>query len=290
MRIFSILIAVVFFIACKNQKSAEYNNDTNYNNIAEGISNNQAKLYSLPSPYQVSTFLQILDIKYNFPLIENNVNCTKQYSSPISKCLNLGINFVDIYYSYTYEKFAESYTMLSRIEDLMHELGLKSKKDYDLLNRIEKNFHKKDSLDSFIKLYQKDFEDYYEITDQKQLTFVIVAGIYIEGLYLISNIYEDAFRNKALTNFIDLSFKKVIFQQAIFLENLIELIDSYDDSKLHKLSDTLKEFQKLFNSAKLSYKILDNKNIDSVNFNKKYLKILKAKVSEVRNNIIEDKF
>ncbi|OFX55463.1 MAG: hypothetical protein A2046_12345 [Bacteroidetes bacterium GWA2_30_7] len=284
-----LVLFILFIISCKTPENKNNDNIDKSVSVANDLNSNQARVFSLPSPFQISAIIKLVGIDYNKTFIENTANNNIAYSSPIYKALNLGVNYVDIYYSTVYEKYEVSVVYLEKIEKLMDELGLKTKKDFNLVDRFEKNIHNKDSLDYFIKLYQNDIQEYYNISEEKQIAFIIMTGIYVEGLYLLTNIYENNLQNKMLNSFMDNSIKKVLFQQATVSDNLIELLSSYNDSKLDFLLEKLKTIQTEFNNMKIEYSSDSNNNITDVKINKKHIHNLMKVSTDIRNSIIAEK-
>lgn len=284
-------LAIFLFaiISCKTSENKDSGNSDKSISVADDLNSNQARVFSLPSPFQVSAIIKLIGVDYNNKFIENTANKDATYSSPVYKALNLGVNYVDIYYSTVYEKYDVSCVYLAKIENLMDDLGLKTKHDYKLVDRFEKNINNKDSLKQFISIYQNDIQEYYNITEEKQIAFIIMSGIYIEGLYLLTNIYDDNFKNKMLSSFMDNSIKKVLFQQAAISDNLIELLTSYNDSKLDFLIEKLKTIQAEFNNMKIEYSSDANNNITDVEINTKQIRNLMTVSTEIRNSIISEK-
>lgn len=284
-----LLLILAVISSCKTPENKTNDSSDKSISVASDLNSNQARVFSLPSPFQASAIIKLIGIDYNDKFLESTTNNQNTYSSPAYKALNLGIDYVDIYYSTIYEKYEVSGVYLEKIENLMYDLGLKTKKDYHLIDRFEKNIHHKDSLDLFIKMYQNDIQEYYNITEEKQIAFVIMSGIYFEGLYLLTNIYEENFKNKMLTSFMDNSIKKVLFQQATIADNLIELLSSYNDSKNDFILDKLKTIQTEFNNMKIEYSSDSNNNITDVKINKKHIKNLQIVCTDIRNGIILEK-
>ncbi|OFX28345.1 MAG: hypothetical protein A2033_05995 [Bacteroidetes bacterium GWA2_31_9] len=284
-----LLLILLAITSCKtNENKPDQTTDKSIS-VANDLSSNQARVFSLPSPFQVSAIIKLIGIDYNEKFTENTVHNQNTYSSPTYQALNLGVNYVDIYYSTVYEKYETSAAYLEKIENLMYDLGLKTKKDYKLIDRFEKNIHNKDSLDLFIKMYQNDIQDYYNISEEKQIAFIIMSGIYFEGLYLLTNIYEDNFKNKMLTSFMDNSIKKVLFQQANIADNLIELLSSYNDNKNDFILEKLKTIQTEFNNMKIEYSSDSNNNITDVKISKKHIHNLMKVSTDIRNSFIAEK-
>ncbi|HBF88940.1 MAG TPA: hypothetical protein DDX39_09890 [Bacteroidales bacterium] len=281
-----LIVLLLIAYGCKNAKNINFDESSESTDASNGLSANEAMVYSLPSPYQVSSLIKIAGIDYEKNIIEMPMKHSNLYSSPEYKSLNLGASLVDLYYTTIFEEYPTSAVFLQRVDELMYESGMKSVKFSKFANRIENNLDNKDSLYHYIGLYQQQFEDYYSVSDEKQKTFLIVSGVYIEGLYLLSEMYQNSFYTKSLTPFMEKSLNTSILQQAIFLDNLIELLESFNDPKIEPFVLRFKTLQNLFTTINIEYSLGKKNEIQQVKLLKKHMFQIHEIAKVLREDII----
>lgn len=288
MKINYILISAfltLFLFSCKNN-SEQKADSANSTKINANLSENEAVVFSLPSPYQISSVLKIAGVNYKKEIIDLPLKQSSLYSSPEYKSLNLGASLVDLYYSTIFEQYPTSLVFLQRVDELMYESGLKPIRDSKFMQNVENNIGNKDSLYYYIGEYQKQFENYYSINDEKQKTFLIVSGVYIEGLYLLCEMYRSSFYAQTLTMFMEKNLNNSILQQAIFLDNLVELLESYNDEKLEPFVLRFKSLQNLFNTINIEYSLGEKNQIQNVKLRKRQLFQIHEMAKALREDII----
>jgi hypothetical protein len=287
--LYTILISILIISSCRNNTSNEILEFPENSKIANDLNSNEAKVYSLPSPYQVSALIKLTGIKYQSNIVDLPRKQKASYASPEYKSMNLGISLVNLYYCSVYEQYTNSIVFLKKVDSFMYELGLKNQNTDNLKSRVEKNYTNKDSLKSYMRIYQKDFEKYYSSSEEKQKTFLIVGGIYIEGIYTLTEIYKGSFEAQNLTKFMEKSFNGAVLQQSIFLDNLIEILEAYNDTRLEKIILRFKDLQKLFAEINIKYEIGEKNEIKEVKLKMKNILEINAMVKKIREEIILEK-
>jgi len=288
--LYPILISILLISSCRNSDKGEGllefpDNST----LANDMASNQARVFSLPSPYQVSSIIKLTGIQYQSDIVEFPKKQKSMYASPEFKSINLGISLVDLYYCTIYEQYGNSLFFMKKVDNLMSELGLKNQNIEKLQRRAQNNYMNKDSLYKFMSIYQQNFEQFYSTSEEKQKTFLIVSGIYIEGLYTMTQIYKESFKAQTLTMFMEKSFNNSVLQQTIFLNNLIEILESYNDKRLEKIINRFKDLQKLFENINIDYKIGKDKEITDVKLRMNNVIQINEMVSKIREEIILEK-
>lgn len=285
---FTILIIISLFTACTNIKNESGQLPEQADPIAESLLENEIVAYTLPSPFQVSTLVKLLDIQYSNNVVRE-VNNNKAYTSDNYRALNLGINIVDFGYVTIYDKYQPAILYMRNIEKLMHELGLQSEEDKYIIKSFENNFGDKDSLKQIIKRHQNKIEYYFSVIKERKIGLLILSGFYVEGLYLSSNIYNEKFKDRTLSVFMKKNMNQLFLQQHIFLSNLIDLLEIYGDEELDGLIDRFVLLNDQFNSMQINYKQdpLSGK-ISKVKLKTKKLEDINVLVSDIRQKIINE--
>jgi hypothetical protein len=219
--IVSILLAVFFltsFAACKNRQSNERTTtapetEEHFDNKTEVIK--EISEYPLPTSFDVTRLLVEAGASYILNLC-NPVDNVNRYISLKSKALNLGVYGADLSYAATYNQAQETMQYLDVSRELLTDLEIEAGFNEDMVLRIERNIEEVDSLiniisDSFFKTYE-----YLESNEQDDMSILVMAGSWIEALYITTQINLISKDNSEIIN--------IIADQKASLEKLLEVM------------------------------------------------------------------
>lgn len=204
--------------ACKNRQGSEGTTSSpeprkNYDSktdVIQEISN-----YPLPSSFEVTKLLVEAGASYILNLC-NPVNSVNRYISLKSKALNLGVYGADLSYAATYNQAQETMQYLDVSRELLTDLEIEAGFNEDMVSRIEDNLDNVDSLiiiisDSFVRTYK-----YLASNEQDDMSILVMAGSWIEALYITTQI---SLISKDNTEIID-----IIANQNASLDKLLEVM------------------------------------------------------------------
>ncbi len=262
----TILIITVGFLACKNSNTnSPEGSEIPQDEIIKGEAILDLSGYPLPTSFYVTEMLN----KAGAPFILSIANSSENvgnYFSQKEKALNLGIYGADLCYASTYMMKQETMLYLKVSNRLTDEMKISTAFNREYIDRVENNLDYGDSLiliisDSFFDTYK------YLVENNKDVSALLVmAGSWIEGLYLTTQI--------ALTARDSIRFIEIIGQQKSSLTELIGLMEPVK-------SDT--DLSEIYNSLKNLYNIYEpiQGNISDSQFNE----IIDA-ISNIRNGIV----
>jgi hypothetical protein len=292
--LFCVAITVVF--ACKQKPvNTEQKDETGFgqNEYTDTIDlDNELNevYYRFPSPNEVFGFIKDAGLKYQPGLVNPSGN-NEKYVDSKSQTLNLGVYVADVAYIVLFGKSKEAITYFEAIHNLSDKAHVASAYDQPVIKRIQKNINNIDSLKSI------STDAYFSIIDnlvdnEKEKTLAVLsAGAYIECLYIATQ-SVDKFSDK------NMIVQRVADQKYAF-ENLMNYAEKYKDDanvaatliELNKLKDL---FASLTIDKKKKTEVKENKDgtfvFDGgakIVINEKQFLALKAKVNEVRKNIID---
>ena len=219
------LLAMVFlfvavFVSCHSDKKRKAERQTG--EIRKEI---EEYVYPLPSVFEVTQLLNAIEAGY-IAGITSNPTSAGAYFTEKGKAVNLGIYAADLAYVITYNKKPEVQTYFSACEALVRELDLTRAFRKDLADQIEANTDKKEQLVEIITGMLQNVYNYLNKQGRAELSYLIVAGTVIEGLYLTTHISENNFQNPEL-------IKAILYQKG-FLLKLEELMEESKDSEMIK--------------------------------------------------------
>ncbi|MBN2756621.1 MAG: hypothetical protein JXR51_05530 [Bacteroidales bacterium] len=175
------------------------------------------RLFSVPSPFQVSVLVKNNKIPYNKKLL-NPISNQTNYSTNFKQALNLGVYGADLSYLNIYEQLPDAAAYFAVVKVLSKELGIISTLDQKTIKRIEDNNNNKDSLLLILSNIYRDADAYLFNNDRNEIGLLILSGGWIESLYVMTKIL-DKYNNQDIINRIG--------EQKYPLDNLIELLRPY---------------------------------------------------------------
>lgn len=183
--------------------------------------------YPIPTAAEVAEMLQRAGAPYILGISNPTTNVDK-YMTERAKAINLGVYGAGLSYAGAYEMNQDIRRYLQVCKRLIDELNISTSFNQVFLQRVERNLNDKDSL---INIVSESFYDTYVfLTENRRddLSLLVIAGSWIEGMYLTSQIAIGARDNSEITN--------IIVQQGQPLQNLLELLDDHsDDDFIHGL-------------------------------------------------------
>ncbi|QSE99134.1 hypothetical protein [Fulvivirga lutea] len=248
----STLVLFVFCLAsCGSEKKSEQAESSEDFEKAESDLKDQIQevVYEIPSPSEIPFLLEATGAEYNGSLIHDN-NRASEYTALNDKAaLNLGVYATDIGYLVSYDKVQESLTYMGTAKKLADNLGISGSFDTSLIKRFENNLSRKDSLAYLLNSTIQKTETYLRDDNRNRLASLVVAGSFIEGLYISTQLIktypkdilpEDS-RNLVLTPLI-----RVVLEQEKAVQDLNNLLSSLDSSD--PVSNLLTELSLLIKS------------------------------------------
>ena len=251
--------------------------------------------YSVPTPNELFEIVKSLGGELNVELI-NSLDNKDNYVDLKSKALNFGVYSADLGYMSCFENGIEFLKYTKAIENLGNELGISEVFDQELMDRISANEEDFDSLFSISN--QTYFDSYLYLEENKkgqELSLIIIGG-YIESLYIITNLVESYNDEDPII--------ERIGDQKLVLENIIEFCAQYAD--VTAVSEALSDIMQLrdifddnmtfieddaANEEKMAD--ADENGISTLKssgryvMNEKTFDTVKAKITELRNNITQ---
>jgi hypothetical protein len=291
--LFIVISGMIFGLSCNGDNNEEQTNKQIDSSIYQNPSiikiNN--RLFSVPSPYQVSMLVKSNKVPFNKELL-NPVQNLSKYSTTYKQALNLGVYGADLSYLNIYEQLPDAAGYIAVIKILSKELGILSTLDDKTLKRIEANSNNKDSLAYILSNVFRDADAYLFNNNRNEVGLLIIAGGWMESLYMMT---------QTLTKFNNQEIINRIGDQKSPLNNLINLLRPYYEKNSKEYDDFLKSLVDLaviFDGVVIEYTYepptvdVENK-LTIVNsksktvINEFQLKKITELTEKIRNTIIE---
>ncbi len=237
-----IALVSLFYMGCSNSGSEQIESKDSLpnGNISEEqnsdlqLSKAKKIFYMLPSPIETASILKKAGASYDKDIL-NSINNLSKYETIKSKALNLGIYGTDLSYTSIFDQTHESMLYVSCTKRLADELGITKAFDENRINRIENNIDSKDSMLNIISESYWVADAFLKEGQRNSISGLIIAGGWIEGLYLSTRLINEENPNKELM--------QRIAEQKYSLFNLIALLETYP--KNVSTDDVLSDLMKL---------------------------------------------
>ncbi len=147
-------------------------------------------VHELPPPSEVPLLLQSVGADFNSQ-VTNDISKVGSYQTNEKAALNLGIFATDVGYYASYEQVQDALKYMEGCQNLADYLGIASSFDVNLLRRFEQNIGNRDSLAVLVNEAMEQAEVQLENTDRTTIAALALAGSYIEGLYISTQVIKN---------------------------------------------------------------------------------------------------
>ncbi len=239
-----ILAAAVALLAasCNNSNNKKIDTSVDVDDINESLNKAKQVFYALPSPVETAYLIQNTGVPYNVD-VANPIENADNYTTTLKKALNFGVYGADLSYAGLFNQTQTTVQYMATTKKLADELGILDFVKADIVERIEANINNRDSLMEIITEGFIGSSDYLKETDRADVAALIVAGGWIEGLYLATSLADLAANNERL--------KDLVVDQRLSLSILLKLLDNYQaDANVSQVRTWLLDLQETYNSVK----------------------------------------
>ncbi len=219
----------------------------------------------LPTPFEFAEMLNNIGARYVDEVLNSPAHIDR-YFTERQQALNLGVYGADLGYSSVYDKSQQTKEYLDAVRTMLNEL--KVEVDYSFFVDEEKRA-KLNNQDTLVNVLTNTFYEAYEFLNEKnssELTALMAAGTWIEGLYIATHISEDTYNN--------IDMVKLIYDQAQSLEQLLLLMENFKTNP--DVSDLYTSLQEL----KSAYKSTDG------SLTREELSAIKERIGTIRNDVV----
>lgn len=195
-------------------------------------------VYNIPSPTETVSILKRAGAVYVFDYPNDPLN-VEDYQSLSKQGLNMGVYGADLTYATVFNKTTETTFYLSCVTKLGRKLSVEQVFNEDVNERIQDNIGNRDSMQIIVNETFWELDAYLKEQERENVSSLVVAGGWIESLYLAVQF--------AKTNPENEDMKKRIAEQKYSLDNLVGLISSYKNKAgVSEILESLEELQSVF--------------------------------------------
>ncbi|PKP39270.1 MAG: hypothetical protein CVT98_02465 [Bacteroidetes bacterium HGW-Bacteroidetes-15] len=201
-------------------------------------------IQNVSSPLETAALIKGMNVPFNRDYIANT-GSEKNLNTSFQKAIGLGIYGADLGYINMYERTSLVINYITTIKSLADGIQVGQFFDFSTLSRIATN---RENIDSLMLVSQQSFnriDNYLRETNRSHLSVVIIAGVWIEGLYLSTRVAQDS-KNPRIN--------ETIGEQKMIMGHLMLLLNNYKrDPNIAQLIKDFEEIQDLYKEVKITY-------------------------------------
>ncbi len=217
---------------------------------------------SFSSPVEMAALMQSLEVPFSKHFIVDP-KLTEDYDTKYKKAFALGVLSTDLGYLNVYEKTSLVLEYLSAIKKISDDLRIGQFFDFATLKRISQNGGNVDSLLFLTVTSFHDMDEHLRQNSRSNLSLLIITGVWIEGLYLITQVAVQNPTEK---------LKNRIGEQKTLFNFLYPILKLYKKEKYFKdLVDDFDDFRKIFEEVKITYTEGDVTVVEDANGNRTFI-------------------
>lgn len=237
----AILISSSLLLACGGD-TAPVEDNTITEAINEALTPERAEkaqqvFRTVPSPMETASIFESAGASFNAAVL-NPVKNVNKYSTNVQMAINFGVYGADLSYSNIFDQSQASMLYMNCSKKMADGLGVSAAFNAETLERMEKNMNNRDSLMLIINDAFWVADGYLKENGQDNLSALIIAGGWIEGLYLGTQSLKKENPNTELM--------QKIADQKYSLINLLDLLSTYNDKEVAKMALKLSEIKVAF--------------------------------------------
>lgn len=246
---------------------------------------------NIASPIETAAVIKGLNIGFNKDLIATT-NFADNFNTNFHKALGLGMYGCDLGYLNMYGKTSLVIDYISTIRNLADGIQVGQFFDFSTLKRLATN---NENIDSLVLISQQSMtriDNYLRENNRSNLSIVIVAGVWIEGLYITSIVAQESGHKR---------MRDAVGEQKEIINLLMPLLRHYQkDPNMAKLIKSFDEIKVLYNDVKITSEVgeptaveengvltIKSNDIQTIDISDETLTKIIEKVKEVRVKLLQ---
>ncbi len=245
---------------------------------------------NVASPVEIAALIKSLKVPFSKDILAPTKNIDG-LNTNFKRAIGFGVYGADLGYINMYSQNSMVLDYITGIKTLADGLKVGQFFDFTTLKRLATN---KENIDSLMHISTQNFnkiDAHLKETNRSSLSCVIVAGVWIEGLYLscqVASIIDSDKMNES------------IGEQKIAFSTLYKMLSLYKkDPNISELVEDMKELKSIYDEVTISYEIGEPDMVEengvitfkqndksNVNITDDQLKRIRAAIIKVRNKQI----
>lgn len=176
---------------------------------------------NMSSPVEMAALIKHLEVDYSNKYLAPT-DALEDFTTNNQQSLNLGIYSADLGYLNMYNKTNTVIDYIGAIKTLSDAISVGQFFDFTTLKRLAQNNQNLDSLMLISVQSFNQMDRYLREHNRTNLSVLIVTGVWIEGMYLVTEVYKEQPHP---------DLKERIGEQKIILDKLMLFLENYKKDK-----------------------------------------------------------
>ena len=251
------ICSMVIFSGCKVQRDPEINvEEISESEFSSGSGRVRMIFYNMNLPSEMTRIFEKVGVNFS-PEFLNASDNFSLYDTPDKLALNIGIYGVDLGYCRIFNQNVFTAKYFSAIQIMYEKLGIPDLFFQDVVDGLEKYYNDKDSLARFASVVYERADNYLRESNNESGAALVIAGGWIESVYLGCKISEK--------NPDNIDLRERIAGQKYSLNSLISLLSNYQDNiAIAEYILMLKSLKVSFDKVNIYYQ-QENFDLDTIN-------------------------
>jgi len=210
-------------------------------------------IQNISSPVEMASLIKSTGVAFSQKILNDPDNLDK-YSTSFKRALNLGAFAADLGYINTFDKNSIVISYLLAVKNLSEGIKVGQFFDFTALKRLATNSNNLDSLMEISVSSFNKMDSYLREQNRSNVSSLIVAGTWIEGLYISGSVIEET-NNQDLIN--------RIAEQKDIVNILLIILENYkNDTNFAELSTYLQDLKDLYAGVKITTEFGEPKRME----------------------------
>lgn len=197
-----------------------------------------AMIQNMPSPIEMAILIKHAGGEYN-PKLLNDIKNLTRYVTNGKKTINMGVYSSDVGYTSLYKQTQETVFYLNNVRKLSDAIGLSDAFDQSMFDRVEANIENRDSLLQILSGSYDMANQYLKENNRMNTSVLMLAGGWIESMYLAANIGANGERPQ------DIISLRILEQEAVLKRIVMTMKMIDDDPLVAEFASKLEELSKI---------------------------------------------
>jgi len=247
---------------------------------------------NIASPIEMASLVKSLNVPFSQRHLASAKNVSR-FNTSHEKAFNLGVFGCDLGYLNMYGRVSLVLDYISAIKNLADGINVGQFFNFSTLKRLATN---NQNVDSLVHISQQSFnkmDRYLQKNNRSNLSILMVAGVWVEGLYLSAQFLKERPNERRLA--------ESIAEQKLMLNQLILVLGNFNKEQyIANLITELTTIKDIYDGISITYEIGEPKAIEvdgmltivqtetsTVNYTEEQMQEIIARAEIVRNKLIK---
>lgn len=260
----------------------------------EDLNKSKTILYTMPAPIEMASLIKETGVRFDDQLL-HDLSAANKYNTNLKMALSLGAYATDMSVSGMFSQSQKMVDYLKTLKDITRRLGIVQIMDENAIRKLEGTNVSKDEMLNVISEVYMNTNQYLTENNRRNVATMVMAGGWVEGLYLALNLID--------TNHLNKDIVERIIAQKLALATMQNIVDSEnskgEDADLTYISEKMQEIKAIFDYVEIAKvgrvsaltdpetKTTAIKANTSSELNTEIVNALKQTVTNIRNEFVK---